>query len=162
MVFLLAHDEDGTLGVVLNRPSDLPVDDVVPGWSELAAEPPVLFTGGPVQPNAAICIGRTEVPQLADASGFAPLLEHLGTVDLHGDPSSLEVPLEQVRVFAGYSGWGSGQLDEEIGAGSWFVVDSTAEDVLAPDPEALWPRVLRRQGGWLAAFAGYPVDPSRN
>ena len=59
VIFVLAHDDDeGTLGVVLNRPSIIPVDEIVPGWGGLAAAPSVLFTGGPVQPSAAICIGR--------------------------------------------------------------------------------------------------------
>ena len=63
VIFLLAHDDDdGTLGVVLNRPSPIPVDEIVPEWGALAAAPSVLFIGGPVQPSAAICIGRTELP----------------------------------------------------------------------------------------------------
>lgn len=162
VVFLLAHDADGTLGVVLNRPSDMPVDEVVPAWDDLAATPRVLFTGGPVQPNAAICIGRTERPEAAEAAGFAALVGSLGTVDLHVEPEHLEVPLAEVRVFAGYAGWGEGQLYDEIAAGAWYVLEATNDDVLCDDPEHLWARVLRRQGGLLSAVARYPTDPSTN
>ena len=162
VVFLLAHDEDGSLGVVLNRPSPVPVDEVVPGWSRLAVSPPVLFIGGPVQPGAAICIGRTELPETAEAAGFAPLLGTLGTVDLHEDPVDVPVALAEVRVVTGYAGWGPRQLAEEIESGSWHVLTAQNHDVLSHDPEGLWRRVLRRQGGWLAVLALYPTDLSSN
>ena len=162
VIFLLAHDDEGTLGVVLNRPSHVPVEEIVPGWGGLAAEPSVLFTGGPVQPSAAICIGRTELPEVAEAAGYAPLVGRLGTVDLHGDPTDVPVPLVEVRVFTGYAGWGPGQLADEIGSGSWHVLEGHHQDVLSGDPEGLWSRVLRRQGGWLAVLARYPSDLSSN
>lgn len=163
VIFILAHDEgDGSLGVVLNRPSPVPVDEIVPGWGSLAAAPSVLFIGGPVQPSAAICIGRTELPDAAEAAGFAPLYGTLGTVDLHEDPNDVPVPLAEVRVFTGYAGWGPGQLSDEIGSGSWHVLVAQHQDVLGGDPEGLWARVLRRQGGWLAVLALYPTDLSSN
>jgi putative transcriptional regulator len=162
VIFLLAHDDDGTLGVVLNRPSHVPVEEIVPGWGDLAASPSVLFTGGPVQPSAAICIGRTELPEAADAAGFAPLIGALGTVDLHENPVDVPVPLAEVRVFTGYAGWGPGQLADEIASGSWHVLEGRHQDVLSGDPEGLWSRVLRRQGGWLAVLALYPSDLSSN
>jgi len=163
VVFLLAHDDDdGSLGVVLNRPSPIPVEEIVPGWGDLAASPPVLFLGGPVQPGAAICIGRAELPQTAQAVGFAPLFGNLGTVDLHEDPADVPVQLAEVRVFTGYAGWGPGQLADEIGSGSWHVLESYNQDVLSGDPESLWSRVLRRQGGWLAVLALYPSDLASN
>ena len=163
VVFILAHDdEDGSLGVVLNRPSPIPVDEIVPGWGALAATPPVLFIGGPVQPSAAICIGRTELSDAAEAIGFAPLLGTLGTVDLHEDPIDVPVPLAEVRVFTGYAGWGPGQLANEIGTGSWHVLTAKNQDVLSGDPERLWTRLLRREGGWLAVLALYPTDLATN
>jgi len=163
VIFLLAHDDDeGTLGVVLNRPSIIPVDEIVPGWGDLAAAPSVLFTGGPVQPTAAICIGRTELPEAAEAVGFAPLVGPLGTIDLHEDPVDVQVPLAEVRVFTGYAGWGAGQLATELRSGSWHVLEGQHEDVLSGHPEGLWSRVLRRQGGWLAALSLYPSDLSSN
>jgi putative transcriptional regulator len=163
VIFLLAHDDDdGTLGVVLNRPSPIPVDEVVPEWGSLAAAPSVLFVGGPVQPSAAICIGRTELPEAAEAAGFAPLFGSLGTVDLHEDPADVHARLAEIRVFTGYAGWGPGQLAEEIGSGSWHVLNGYDQDVLSGDPESLWFRVLRRQGGWLAVLALYPTDLASN
>ena len=148
---------------MLNRPSHVPVEEIVPGWGGLAASPSVLFTGGPVQPSAAICIGRTELPEAAEAAGFAPLIGALGTVDLHEDPDrragaawprSVSSPDMRAR--------GPGQLADEIASGSWHVLRAANQDVLSGDPEGLWARVLRRQGGWLAVLALYPSDLSSN
>ncbi len=65
-------------------------------------------------------------------------------------------------MFAGYAGWGSGQLEDEIAEGGWFVVDADPTDPLSPAPELLWAQVLRRQRGTLALFAAYPADPTMN
>jgi putative transcriptional regulator len=175
VVFLLAADDDGALGVVLNRPSETAIDEVVPHWGAHASEPPVLFVGGPVQPNAAICVGRTHngerphptVSPLddddeAESEGFSPLIGDLGTVDLNREPDEIGLSFAGLRVFTGYSGWGPGQLEEEIEAGAWFVVEGRQADVLCDEPGDLWERVLRRQGGWLAVLARHPVDASLN
>jgi putative transcriptional regulator len=72
------------------------------------------------------------------------------------------VPIDAVRMFAGYAGWGEGQLDAEIAAGAWWVVRSRPDDALADEPEELWRAVLRRQTGPLASAANFPTDPSVN
>jgi putative transcriptional regulator len=172
VVFLLAADGDGALGVVLNRPSDTSIDEIVPYWGMHASEPPLLFVGGPVQPNAAICVGRTQQPDrhagaaggedAGETDGYSPLVGDLGTVDLNRAPEDIGVSFDGLRVFTGYTGWGPGQLEEEIEAGAWFVVEGRQQDVLCPEPAILWERVLRRQGGWLAVLARHPVDASLN
>ena len=70
--------------------------------------------------------------------------------------------LAEIRVFTGYAGWGPGQLADEIGSGSWHVLKGYDQDVLSGDPDSLWSRVLRRQGGWLAVLARYPTDLASN
>ncbi len=183
VVLMLAHQDDGALGVVLNRPSDLDVDSPLPRWERLVADPPVVFVGGPVAPGAAICLAR--VPDLPPAvpgadpdtigevdtvgeggtdrnGGWVPLVGELGTLDLERDPDDLAISVEAIRVFAGYAGWGPGQLEGEIEAGAWFVVPAEPGDALSGDPGQLWKRVLRRQGGRLALVAAYPNEPSLN
>jgi putative transcriptional regulator len=162
VVFLLAADDDGALGVVLNRPSETPVSEIVPHWSTFVSSPSVLFVGGPVQPNAAICVGRHAAGPRDEVDGYSHLVADLGTVDLHREPDELEIRLEGLRVFSGYSGWGAGQLEDEIEAGAWLVLESAADDVLCSDPEDLWKRVLERQGGWPAVLARHPADASLN
>jgi len=74
----------------------------------------------------------------------------------------LAAAVDEVRLFAGYAGWTRGQLEEEIEAGAWFVVDAMEGDVLNDDPDSLWQDVLRRQRGPVAMFAAYPEDPTQN
>ena len=160
VVLLLQHDADeGALGVVLTRPSGTGVAEVVPSWEGLAAGPPVVFSGGPVQPEAAICLGRVAAGTGASAA-FAPLREpQLGTVDLDAPPTA---GLRHVRLFAGYSGWGAGQLEAEVDEGAWWVLDALPGDAFAPRPDQLWGDVLRRQGLPLAFQVTATEDPSLN
>ena len=155
VVFLLDAGETGALGVILNRPSDVEVADTLPAWEPLAARPRVMFVGGPVQPEAVVALcpagDESEAIQLVGAG--------IGIVDLRADPLALIGQARGLRLFAGYAGWGGGQLDDEIDSGGWFVVPPTPEDVFAPDPDQLWVRVLERQGG---VFTTVSQDPSLN
>jgi len=159
VVLMLEHNEAGALGLVLNRPSDVALFEPLPEWGALAAAPPVVFVGGPVEQGAAIGLGRRREGVAAD--GFNPVLGPIGTLDLSLGPDEL-AGIEAVRVFAGYAGWGPGQLEGELALGSWFVVDAEPDDVLAGAPDELWSRVLRRQGGDLALVSRCPPDPSLN
>ena len=163
VVLLLQHGAgDGALGVVVNRPSGTGVGEVLPGWDVLAARPEVVFDGGPVQPSAAICLGRVEVgvdhPACAVLSG-APTL---ATVDLEVDPEAVRPAVRQVRVFAGYAGWAPGQLEGEVEQGAWWVLDGLPGDGFSDAPAQLWRQVLTRQGMPLALAASYPSDPTLN
>ena len=159
VVLLLEHGHGGAVGVVLNRPSDTRVADALPGWEWLAAEPGTLFVGGPVAEDAAIGLGSA---RRADAgAGWSPVVGDVGTIDLHQDPDEVSTDIAAVRVFAGYAGWGPGQLEGELEANAWVVVPGEPEDVLG-DPVDLWRRVLRRQGGTTAWLSNAPVDPSLN
>jgi len=161
VVLLVAHEEGGALGVVLNRATEVPVAEVLGPWGSLADEPAVVFVGGPVRPAAAICRALAR-PGVDTLTGFTRVSGAVGTVDLSADPDTLRAAVLGVRVFAGYAGWSPGQLETEIETGSWFVFDALPGDAFAGRPDDLWPMVLRRQGGLLAAVAHYPTDPSLN
>lgn len=160
VVLVLEHGDDRAIGVVLNRPSDTAVGEALPDWDPVASGPGVVFVGGPVSPDAAIGLARSDTPD--DAEGWAPLFGHLGTVDLGRAPVALPVAVQNLRVFAGYAGWSGSQLDGEVESGGWFVLDAAADDVFTSDPGSLWASVLRRQGGRLAMFATAPAHPSLN
>ncbi|GAA0796563.1 YqgE/AlgH family protein [Spirilliplanes yamanashiensis] len=162
VVLLVAHETGGALGVVLNRATEVPVADVLGAWGELARDPAVLFEGGPVQPESAICLARMRPDTTKRLSGFHQVAGSVGTVDLSADPDRFRDRITGLRVFAGYSGWSSGQLEEEIAAGSWFVFDALPGDAFVARPDDLWPMVLRRQGDILAAVAHFPPDVSLN
>ncbi len=171
VVLVLDHGDQGALGVVLDRPGGVAVEQVLSRWHDLATPPAEVFTGGPVARSALIGLVRLRSRQdAAEGAPGRPPGWHLlvdadrpvGTVDLGSDPSDDDGVIVGARVFSGYAGWDSGQLEEEIDEGSWYVVPGEARDPISADPEGLWRRVLRRQGGALAVMAGFPEDPSSN
>src|SRR4051794_18149659 len=146
VVLLLAHSDEGALGVVLNRPGGLSVAEVLPPWAPLAALPDQVFVGGPVSPDTALCLGAT-------SDGWR-------TVDVDEDPTTTD--LTCIRLFAAYAGWSREQLDAEIDAGGWYVVNALPGDPFTSSPQDLWRRVLRRQGGRMALASTSPDDPTQN
>lgn len=159
VIMMIEHDPESALGLVLNTPTTTRVSEMLPQWADLVTDPDVFFLGGPVSPESVICLGRRR-------SGWHGSWHHVvgdvGTVDLHEDPATYPVELAGIRAFAGYSGWGPGQLDGELAQDAWFVVDAQPDDVFAPDPDDLWSRVLGRQRGPMAWLANYPDDPRMN
>ena len=154
IVYLLEHREDGALGVVLNRPSAIELADALPSWADLAASPPVVFAGGPVEMG--VVVGLAVVQRPFECAGWSPVAGPVGTVDLSMAPDAIDAGIESARVFAGYAGWGPAQLDEELDAGAWFVVDAADDDLFTSTPEQLWGAVLRRDEAISAMAAGNP------
>ena len=165
VVLVLDIDEDGALLVILNRPSTVPVGEILPGWNRLAQAPDVLFQGGPVATDSALGVGASTTYGLdpnAEPVGFRRLYDDVGIVDLD-TPTEIVVPaLTGMRIFAGYAGWGEEQLAAELQSGAWFVVPSEPSDLFGDDPLGLWMRVLRRQPGELAWVSTQPADPTMN
>jgi putative transcriptional regulator len=155
VVFLFEHGEDGALGTVLNRPTPEVAADHLPDWRDLITEPAVVFVGGPVRNEVAVGVAEFE-DQEADGGLFAGI----GFIDL-SEPPEPGNPPQRIRVFSGYSGWDSGQLEVELAVDSWFIVDAIADDIFG-DPDNLWSRVLERQPGHLKLYARFPDDLSLN
>lgn len=160
VILVLEHKPEGAVGVVLNRPSTADFVETLPDWYGLAASPPVVFVGGPVGESAVIGLARVRDARTTD--GFTEVAGHIGTVDLTLDPVGLEAGVEEIRVFSGYAGWGEGQIEGEIDAGAWWVVDAEPDDAMSGRPESLWHAALRRQHDNLALHANFPDDPSLN
>ncbi|MGV0748183.1 YqgE/AlgH family protein [Mycolicibacter minnesotensis] len=163
VIYVVEHNDGGTLGVVLNRPSETAVYNVLPQWSELAAKPKAMFIGGPVKRDAALCVGLLRVG--AEPHGV-PGLRHIDgrlvMVDLDADPETVAPYVEGVRIFAGYAGWTIGQLEGEIERDDWIVLSALPSDVMVPPRVDLWGRALRRQPWPTALLATHPIDISRN
>lgn len=157
VVLLCAADDDGSMGLVLDRPSAEPAARHLPAWAGRLATPSMVFIGGPVQPETAIGLVRTRPG--TEHTALAPVADQLGLFDLTVGPVDGVVT---ARVFSGYTGWGPGQMEAEIAAGDWFVLPADPSDPLTPDPVGLRERVLRRQGAPLALYAAYPPDPRLN
>ncbi len=163
VIYVVEHNDGGTLGVVLNRPSETAVYNVLPQWAKLAAKPKTMFIGGPVKRDAALCLGALR-PGI-DTRGLRGLRHVSGRlvmVDLDADPDLLAPALEGIRIFAGYSGWTIGQLEGEIERDDWIVLSALPADVLIEQRVDLWARILRRQPMPLAMLATHPIDVSRN
>jgi putative transcriptional regulator len=161
VVLLLDHGDEGALGVVLNRPMEVDVAAVLPAWQPHVTSPGVLFQGGPVALDSAL--GLVSVPgDELEPPGVRRISGSLGLVDLDAAPEEVVPRVSGLRIFAGYAGWAGGQLEAEVGEGSWYVVDGEARDPFVDDPQTLWRDVLRRQRGDLAYVASFPPDPSLN
>lgn len=164
VVYLVAHSSsDGTVGVILNRPSETAVQNVLPGWASHTARPHAVFAGGPVQTSAAICLGvcRTGTNP-REVAGVVGVTGPVVLVDLDGDPGVVSQSLRGIRIYAGRAGWDAEQLVDEIVEGSWFVVPGLPDDVLAGPRTDVWFSVLRRQPYPMSLMAYHPVDLTRN
>jgi putative transcriptional regulator len=157
VVLVGEHSEEGALGVVLNRASETTVDEAVPELTALVEGMEHVHVGGPVQPSAIVVLADFVEPDRAGAL----VLDSVGFLPAEVDPDELG-ELRRARVFAGYAGWGPGQLDGELAEGSWIVEPALPEDVFTVEPEELWSDVLRRKGGPFGVLAQMPVDPSLN
>jgi putative transcriptional regulator len=148
--------------VVLNRPLEVEVRDVLPDWTGDVSEPSSLFGGGPVATDSALAIGVLTSSADEAPLGWRAMYGRVGLVDLDTPVEVLTGALTGLRIFAGYAGWSSGQLEGEITEGAWYVVESEPDDVFSLHPDTLWRRVLRRQTDQMAYLATYPDDPMQN
>ena len=157
VVLVTEHSDDGAAGLVLNRPSLVEVAAAVPQLEELVDEDEQVWVGGPVQPEAVLVLGEFIDP--GDAA--VPLFESLGFPSLD-EPEEIVPATTRRRVFAGYAGWGAGQLEEEIANEDWILEPALADDAFTADPDELWSDVLRRKGGIYELVARMPENPSLN
>ncbi len=160
VVLMLSHDDDGALGVVVNRPTDVSVTSILPAWQPVVSEPGVIFQGGPVSLDSAL--GLVALTNGDEPLGVRRVTGRLGVVDLDTPPEVVSPGVVGMRVFAGYAGWAPEQLESEIDEGAWYVVDAEATDAFTESAADLWRAVLRRQRGTLAWVADFPRDPSLN
>jgi putative transcriptional regulator len=151
------HDEDGAVGVVLNRPLDVTVDEAVPPLAELVGTDEALYEGGPVQPDGAVVLAEFADPSIAGVVAFGAVGFLPEDVD-DGDRGAIV----RARIFAGYSGWGPGQLEAELAEDAWLLTPATEADVFTEEPDRLWEGVVARLGSAYAMLRSMPADPSLN
>lgn len=157
VVLIGHHDDDGAVGVVLNRPFEVTVEDAVPPLADLVPADELLYQGGPVQPEAAVVVADLADPSKAGVIAF-------GTIGfLAEEVDAMEAGLvRRARIYAGYSGWGPGQLENELEEDAWLVTPAREEDMFLGDTERLWGQVLRRLGRGYDIMRSMPFDPSSN
>lgn len=157
VVLITEHGPDGAMGIVLNRPSEAEVESVIPDLAPVAGDEPI-FVGGPVQPEALVVLGEFTDPEMAAWIVVADV----GLVSAQTDLEDLPGALRRGRVYAGFSGWGAGQLEEELEEEAWIVEAPLPAELFPDDPGSLWSDVLDRMGGEYALVARMPEDPSLN
>jgi putative transcriptional regulator len=157
VVFITEHNDEGAMGIVLDRPSDAAVESVVPELEEIAGTEPI-YVGGPVQPEALVLLAEFSNPEAAAWIVVADV----GLASADVDLAELASSVRRGRVYAGYSGWGPGQLEAEMEIDSWIVEPPLPTELFPDDPATLWSDVLARKGGQYALIARMPVDPSQN
>jgi putative transcriptional regulator len=158
VILVAEHGDDGALGVVLNRPGDQCVADIVPDLDGVVDGEEHVFVGGPVQPSGVLVLAEFDDPDQA----ALPLEGDLGFVALESDIEALEGTTRRARAFAGHAGWGPGQLESELAEEAWFVAPFHPEDAFCEDPDELWARALARKGGAYTLVARMPLDPTLN
>jgi putative transcriptional regulator len=158
VILIGVHNDEGAMGVVLNRPSNVTVGEAVPQLEEAVADAEPVYLGGPVQPSAIVCLAEFIDPSPAGLI----VLGRIGFPAPDAGVAELTEATARRRVFAGYAGWGEGQLNEELDNGDWIAHAARPDDVFTDEPEDLWSAVLTRKGGGYALLARMPTDPSVN
>ena len=158
VVLVTEHTDDGAMGVVLNRPTPVTVADAVEHLAVLVEDSAQVYVGGPVQPEAVVALADLDEPEIAAAI----VLDSIGYLPADVDPGAVAEVVRRARVYAGYSGWGAGQLEAEMKQEAWITEPAGPDDVFTDDPAGLWSAVLCRKGGAYAILARMPLDPSVN
>jgi putative transcriptional regulator len=157
VVLIAAHDDDGAVGLVLNRITETEVAEAVPHLAEILEPGARLSVGGPVQKEAVVVLGEWDDEDVAGAMVFG----RVGLMGAEAESEQVAAATTRLRVFAGYAGWGGGQLEAELEEDSWVVEEARVEDVFGNERD-LWAAVLRRKGGAFRLVATMPEDPSLN
>ena len=158
VVLIVEHTDEGAMGIVLNRAADTELQEAVPDLVGVPGIEDLMHVGGPVQPQTVILVA-----EFTDPEADTPLVVgSVGVVGAETDLDELPAAIIRGRAFAGYAGWGPGQLESELAEEAWFTVAPLPDDLLADEPDALWSTVLARKGGWHRVVARMPADPSLN
>ena len=158
VVLVTEHTPEGAMGVMLNRPSPVPVVDAIADLGGIVEEGALVYVGGPVQPEAVVALADLNEPEVAAAI----VLGSIGYLPADVDPDEIAGAVRRARVYAGYSGWGGGQLEAELQQEAWITEGAEPGDVFTDDPDGLWGSVLHRKGGAYTILARMPLDPSVN
>jgi putative transcriptional regulator len=159
VVLLCEHNEEGSFGFVLNKPSILKVNEVM---EDIAVFENIVYVGGPVQQDTLHFIHRNaEVNNAVEIAGHVFWGGDFENLILLCDTK--QISANNIRFFLGYSGWGPGQLDTELEQDSWIVCDFVTDQLLFDtDPQIMWRKALENMGGRFSMYSNYPTDPRLN
>ncbi len=159
IILLAEHNEEGSVGFILNKPTNLKIKDAIEDFPEFEA---IVYYGGPVQINTLQFIHKAGdiiegSVEIADGLYWGGSFDILKTLIENN-----QVTPEDFRFFIGYSGWGEEQLEDEMKIKSWIVADSKIENIFSDEPDKLWREILKSMGKKFAILASFPENPSVN
>jgi putative transcriptional regulator len=159
VVLLCDHNEEGSFGFVLNKPSIMKVSEVMDSIHNLDE---IVYVGGPVQQDSLHFIHRNL--DLENAIEICKGISWGGNFEsLILKADTKQIALQDIRFFLGYSGWGPGQLEAELEEESWIVCDHVTDELLFDtDPQIMWKKALENLGGRFSMYSNYPTDPRLN
>jgi len=159
VVLMIDHSEDGSFGVILNKPVASLVCDVVEGFPDVDAR---IYLGGPVRTDSLFFIHR-----LGDIIKGSIIIN--GDIAWGGDLTQIRKMIEEgkmskndIRFFLGYSGWTKNQLNEELELNSWVVSNKKIDKIIDVDPDKMWEYSLKQLSPDYSDWVNYPVDPTLN
>lgn len=161
VILLCEHGAEGALGVVVNRPTEINITEVLPQVPILEGQGHMVFSGGPVQRNHLLILYRT-AEGLEDAHNVFDGVYLGANMDILDDILKNPFSPANFRAFMGYSGWAPGQLENEMETGSWLTLPADPSSMFDNDHTCLWSEILRSQGTQYAMYADMPVDPQMN
>jgi putative transcriptional regulator len=159
VVLICEHNEQGTFGLVLNRPVEIKLGDVLEDLTGVDKE---LLIGGPVQQNTLHYIHKlgeeiVEAEEISKGIFWGGDFNQIKTMIL-----AESIDLDKIKFFLGYSGWDAGQLDREIEEKAWLVADLGDDSIFEAESDSMWKRVLQIMGGEVSWLANSPSDPRLN
>jgi len=159
VILLAEHNEEGTFGVIVNKPIKARFNEVVKDFPDFNSK---IYLGGPVQGDSLFFI-HTLGDQVENSMEIIPGIYWGGDIERIREMIGLSmIKPSQIRFFIGYSGWSPNQLEEELERNSWVVSSLTADDLLKTTPSMMWSRALRRLGTDYAHWVKFPDDPTDN
>ena len=158
VILLCEHGPEGSMGIVLNRPTKAEVSTLVDEFPALS-ETGIVYSGGPVAKNALLILCRGEDTDM----GHIIMEDIFLAKDLERFENQQEwLPRRDLRCYLGYAGWAPGQLDNEMKSGAWTLASANSSLIFETDPVLLWQEMMRSKGGELAFYASMPADPTLN
>jgi putative transcriptional regulator len=159
VILICDHNDQGTFGYILNKPTAVQISSVMEGLNNFEAN---LYIGGPVSQNSVHFIHRSGVRMQGDIEITKNVFWGADFEELKLKLLSGEIAPEDVRFFVGYSGWGEGQLENELLNNSWIIGSASSDEIFETEPEKFWRAILKNMGGKYKMFANYPIDPRLN
>lgn len=161
VVLLCEHNDEGTLGVVVNRPTSLRLSEAIPKIDGTQSTADVIYSGGPVQPDHIMTLYRAE-EKVPEAEHVADGMYLGGSLSILEEMLASSSSTNSIRAYVGYAGWGSNQLEFELGESSWKLVPADQKFVFDMEPARVWSTLLASLGEEYSIYARMPADPSMN